>query len=130
MVKRGGAYSVWIETEFHAARETLPGNIRQRVKRLVSGLTKEPRPANSQSLDTKDLDLPDAVEMRRIRLERWRILYAVNDLDGWVWIFILPQKHKPTNNFRQKRRKLYFLHWQDRSASFTPNRIYFFLPLA
>lgn len=87
MVKRGkqAAYRVWIEPEVHSAREELPGNIRQRVKRLLDDLAKNPRPSSSKPLDISGLDVPPAIEIRGARLEHWRVLYAVNDTEGWVW---------------------------------------------
>lgn len=87
MVKRGKKtkYRLWIEPEVHSARENLPGNIRQRVKRLLDELITAPRPVSSKTLDVSGLDVPPDVEIRRIRLEHWRILYAVNDQEGWVW---------------------------------------------
>ncbi|WKZ52323.1 MAG: hypothetical protein QY329_06215 [Anaerolineales bacterium] len=87
MVKRGkqAAYRLWVEPEVHAAREELPGNVRQRIKKALDDLIKEPRPAISRELDTANLDLPPETEIRRLRLEHWRVLYAVNDQDGWVW---------------------------------------------
>jgi len=38
-------------------------------------------------LDTTGLDVPADVELRRIRMEKWRLIYAVNDTDGWVWVW-------------------------------------------
>lgn len=87
MVKRGkqAAYRLWVEPEVHASREELPGNIRQRIKKALDDLATDPRPSISKELDASDLDLPPSVEIRRIRLEHWRVLYAVNEQDGWVW---------------------------------------------
>jgi hypothetical protein len=81
MVKRGKktTYRLWIEPEVHSAREELTGNVRQRVKRILDGLSANPRPASSKRLDVSDLDVPKAIEIRRVRLEHWRVLYAVND---------------------------------------------------
>ena len=88
MVKRGkqSEYQIWIEPDFNSAREELPGNIRQRVKRILNSLGADPRPNASKVLDIAELELPFAIEIRRLRLEHWRILYAVNDREGWVWV--------------------------------------------
>jgi mRNA-degrading endonuclease RelE of RelBE toxin-antitoxin system len=91
MVKPGRQFRLWVEPDVNSARESLPGKIRQRMKRLINGLSVEPRPTNSRILDTAELDVPVNVEVRRLRLDRWRILYALNDADGWVWIL---QIHK------------------------------------
>jgi mRNA interferase RelE/StbE len=91
MVKSIQHFRLWIEPEVHAAREDLPGNVRQRVRRLITSLANEPRPANSRVLDVDGLDIPVSVEIRRVRLEKWRILYAINEAEGWVWVL---QIHK------------------------------------
>lgn len=79
-------YEVYIEPEVHAGRQSLPGHVRQRVRRMLDDLATEPRPPQSRLLNTSDLAAPAAVEIRRVRLERWRIVYAVNDSERWVWI--------------------------------------------
>jgi mRNA interferase RelE/StbE len=87
MVRRGKkrSYRLWIEPEVQVAREELPGNIRQRVKRILDDLISNPRPSSSKELDVSELGVPATIEIRRIRLEHWRVLYAVNDQDRWVW---------------------------------------------
>ncbi len=87
MVKQGkqAAYRLWIEPEVHAAREDLPGNIRQRIKKALDDLIANPRPSTSKELDSSDLDMPPSIEIRRLRLEHWRVLYAINDHEKWVW---------------------------------------------
>ncbi len=87
MVKRGKktTYRLWIEPEVHSVRESLPGNIRQRVRRLLNELVADPRPSATKALDVSELDVPATIEIRRVRLEHWRVLYAVNDQEGWVW---------------------------------------------
>jgi mRNA-degrading endonuclease RelE of RelBE toxin-antitoxin system len=79
-------YDLFIEPDVHAARQELPGHVRQRVRRLIDALETDPRPFESRDLGAEDLDLPVDVEMRRIRLDRWRIVYAVNDAARWVWV--------------------------------------------
>jgi mRNA interferase RelE/StbE len=53
----------------------LPGNMRQRVKRAVDALADEPRPPTSKALDFPDFER----ELRRLRLDRWRIVYAITE---------------------------------------------------
>jgi hypothetical protein len=60
--------------------------MRQRIRRIVDALAKAPRPPESRILDTADLDLPSSIEIRRVRLEHWRIVYAVRDDEHWVWV--------------------------------------------
>lgn len=79
-------YAVYVETEVHDGRRELPGNVRQRIGRLIQELSGNPRPSISQHLDSVDLALPEQVEIRRIRVEHWRMIYAVNDQERWVWV--------------------------------------------
>lgn len=52
---------------------TLPGNVRQRIRRAIGDLAQNPRPPRS-----KELDFPlNFAEPRRLRLEEWRIVYAI-----------------------------------------------------
>jgi len=93
MVKKAShRYRVWLEPEVHAQRTKLPGSVRQRVKRQIDKLAKEPRPSISRLLDASGINLPSEIEIRRIRLENWRILYAVNDNQGWVWILAIHRR--------------------------------------
>lgn len=80
------SYQLLIEPEVHAARHELPGNMRQQVRRVIEDLRTHPRPANSNELTTDDLSLSPGIEIRRIRLDRWRIIYAIHDAEEWVWI--------------------------------------------
>jgi len=85
-------YSLWLEPEVYQERTRLPGNIRQRVKREIEHLTELPRPSNSRVLDITGLDIPTGIEVRRIRLQSWRILYAIKDSEGWVWVLAIRQR--------------------------------------
>jgi len=58
----------------------LPGYVRQRVKRAIDALALDPRPAGSQPLSGAELER----ELRRLRLDRWRIVYAVTEADKAV----------------------------------------------
>jgi mRNA interferase RelE/StbE len=95
--RRKGSYRLWLEPELHALRDRLPGNVRQRVKRALDDLAADPHPAGSQPLDLTGLDLPPGVELRRLRLGKWRIIYAVNAAEGWVWA--LGIRHRPPYNY-------------------------------
>jgi len=83
---------LWLEPEVHTVRKHLPGNVRQWLKRAIDDLANDPRPSESQSLDVTGLDVPPGVELRRLRIERWRVVYAVNDDDGWVWVLRIRQR--------------------------------------
>jgi mRNA interferase RelE/StbE len=92
VVKGKDGYRVWIEPEFHAAREKLPGNLRQRIKRLLNEFADVAKPSNSRALNVAGLDIPPEIEIRRVRLDRWRIVYAVNETEKWVWVLQIRQR--------------------------------------
>ncbi len=95
MVKRSDQsrkYRVWLEPEIYQERNKLPGNIRQRVKRELDHLGELPRPSNSRVLDTTELGVPNGIEVRRIRLQTWRIIYAIHDAENWVWVLAIRQR--------------------------------------
>ena len=43
-------------------------------------------------MDSSGLSLAEGAEIRRVRIERWRIVYAVNDGEGWVWILAIRRR--------------------------------------
>jgi len=55
----------------------LPGHVRQRARRLIAALADEPRPDNSK-------ELRGHRGLFRIRLEKWRVVYRVDDNDHRV----------------------------------------------
>jgi mRNA-degrading endonuclease RelE of RelBE toxin-antitoxin system len=88
----GVSYELFLEPEVHAARNNLPGYIRQRVRRAITDLVSSPRPPESTAMDTRGLSLPDNVELRRIRMAQWRIVYAICDSEQWIWILVVRQR--------------------------------------
>jgi mRNA interferase RelE/StbE len=59
----------------------------------IDGLAGEPRPPQCRPLHA-----PDATsELRRLRLDRWRIVYAVSDEVRWVWV--LAVKRRPPYDY-------------------------------
>ena len=88
----GVTYRVFLERDVRDARSNLPGNVRQRMRRIISDLAGDPRPAGSQLLDTIGLEIPPEIEVRRFRLDPWRLVYAVHDRDSWVWVLALRRR--------------------------------------
>ena len=84
----------------HSARKKLPGQVRQRIKRTIDDLGQTPHPARS-----KELRLPDEAgsfvttewEIRRIRLDDWRIVYAVSET--WEEIAVLTIQKRPPYDY-------------------------------
>jgi len=73
-------YTLYVTPTARKEMKSLPGNIRQRVRRTVAALAENPRPAKSKVLDVPGLPC----EVRRLRLDRWRIVYAVTEADQVV----------------------------------------------
>ncbi len=93
----GVSYDLFLEPEAHDARHTLPGNMRQRVRRLIDDLATNPHPPSSTTLATEGLELSPDVAIRRVRIDRWRVVYAVNDVDQWVWVLAI--RRRPPYNY-------------------------------
>lgn len=74
------AYSVYVLPAAWEEIRVLPGDIRQRVRRAIRELKTTPRPTASRSLAHGDVPY----ELRRIRLDRWRIIYAIHEGDAVV----------------------------------------------
>ncbi len=70
-------YTVYVIPRAWQEIKVLPGHMRQRVKRAVDALANNPHPPQSKRLKTPDLEC----ELYRLRLGRWRIVYAVNTDD-------------------------------------------------
>jgi mRNA interferase RelE/StbE len=83
-----GKYSVFVQPEAWQAAKQLPGNVRQRVKRFIDDLEDDPRPARTRRLETTQTIL----EVRRLRLDDWRVLYAVNEELKQVQVFAVRQR--------------------------------------
>lgn len=68
-------YTVYVIPDAWQEIKDLPGHMRQRVRRAVDALAENPRPAKSKQLDVPDLK----PELYRLRLDRWRIVYAITE---------------------------------------------------
>ena len=74
----------------------LPGHIRQRVKRAIRSLAEDPRPARSKKL-TFDLVV---AEPRRLRIDRWRVVYAVIETEYIHLVAIVAVRRRPPYDYR------------------------------
>lgn len=73
-------YTVYVIPRAWKEIKDLPGHIRQRVRRAVDGLADNPRPPRSKRLKVPDLE----PELHRLRLDRWRIVYAITEEENAV----------------------------------------------
>lgn len=83
-------YRIWIKDEAKAEASALPGNVKQRVRHAILELGEDPRPSGSLEMRTA---FNAAFETRRLRLDRWRIIYVVDD--EWKEVGILAVRRRP-----------------------------------
>ena len=73
-----GSYQVEITGAARREIRILPGHVRQPIFREIQALEKEARPYSSKGLkSTKNFKIPRGVELRRIRVDRWRVVYVI-----------------------------------------------------
>jgi len=89
-------YKVWLQPEVYAKRKNLPAHIRSQIKTIIDNLAQEPRPAKSKKLQLPD-EWQSLWEVRRLRLDNWRVIYAVNET--WLEIGILAIEKRPPYNY-------------------------------
>lgn len=73
-------YTIYIRPTALKEIKELPGNFRQRMRRAVSELADNPRPPKSKALTVSGI----VAEIRRLRMDRWRLIYAITDTDHIV----------------------------------------------
>ena len=73
-------YNVYVTPVVWKEIKNLPGQMRQRARKAIEALAENPRPAKSKVLDVPGLQS----EVRRLRLDRWRIVYAITEADNAV----------------------------------------------
>jgi mRNA interferase RelE/StbE len=80
------AYTVYITPAALREVRHLPGHVRQRAKRAIDDFQTDPRPPESRALDVSELERPAEIgfEVRRLRLDKWRILYAITEANTLV----------------------------------------------
>jgi len=81
-------YQINYTDQARRALRTMPGNYRQRARRLIEALTDAPRPSGAKELR----DLPGRY---RIRLNGWRIIYHLDDENLIILILRVRRKTGP-----------------------------------
>ena len=84
-----GVYSIWIEDAARRELQGAPGHIRQRLKQAIVDLAHDPRPFNSK-LMTPPAGF--AFELRRIRLEKWRIVYMIDETEAGLGVYAIRRR--------------------------------------
>jgi mRNA-degrading endonuclease RelE of RelBE toxin-antitoxin system len=88
-------YQLWIEDEAKVEIKRLPGHMRQRIHQAVQSLCDEPRPHYSHKLRTPE---HITLEVRRLRLDRWRVVYVVDE--EWSEVGVLAVRKRPPYDYR------------------------------
>lgn len=81
-------YNVFVTPKALREIRSLPGNLRHRVKRLITQLALTPHPPRSKALNLHDVDF----EVRRLRIGAWRIVYAITEHDLTVDILAIRKR--------------------------------------
>ncbi len=88
---------VWIEPSVYGELKSLPGHIRQRIRRSIKTLGSNPHPHNSKMLEmSPELQFPGLVACR-VRLDNCRIVYAIDE--EWDTITILAVRRRPPYDY-------------------------------
>jgi len=81
-------YTVWVHPKAWKEIKYLPGNIRQRVRRAIDDFSDNPIPQKS-----KKLNMPNVkIELYRLRIERWRIVYAITKAEKAIDILAIRKR--------------------------------------
>jgi mRNA interferase RelE/StbE len=75
--------SAWIELR------RLPGNVRQRLHRAIDGLAEQPTPPSSKQLDYVT---GSSAVLYRLRIDKWRIVYAVDEDASLIRVVAIRQR--------------------------------------
>ena len=88
------SYRVEVTRDVHKEVRDLPGHVRQRVVRAMQTLRQEPRPGNSKLLDAANIgmQLEPNTELRRIRIESWRLIYFIEEESKLVSILAIRKR--------------------------------------
>lgn len=83
-------YSLYLEPEVHASRAALPGNVRRHIRSRIAELAAAPRPPDSRQLQLAADSIPVGVEIRRLRISHWRVIYGIHE--RWVWVLAIRRR--------------------------------------
>lgn len=82
------SYEVWIPPDVWRDVRRLPGHVRQRIKQAINELKNEPCPSYGKRLEWSETD----VELWRLRLDRWRVVYLIDETDQWIGILTVRKR--------------------------------------
>lgn len=84
-------YQIDLSPDAQKTIRRLPGNVRQRIRRAIQDLAQEPRPPYSKQLDFA----LEFGEPRRLRLDRWRIIYVIINVNVNLVAVVAIRKRPP-----------------------------------
>lgn len=89
-------YEIFITPRAWRELKALPGHMRQRLRRDIDNLASGPRPSTSKAIVVPlgEEDEPRTYELRRLRIDRWRVVYAVTEEEKVIDILTV-QKRPP-----------------------------------
>lgn len=82
-------YSIWIEDTAKRELQNVPGHMRQRIKQAIADLGDNPRPYNSKAMTSP---VSFAVELRRIRIEKWRVVYVIDEAEASLGVYAIRRR--------------------------------------
>lgn len=85
------SYLLDVSPEAQADIKRLPGHMRQRVRREIASLVDNPRPDGSKPLAFEMA----GIDPRRLRIERWRVVYAVIETDLVQMVAVVAVRKRP-----------------------------------
>ena len=83
-----GLYKIYLAPQAYREIKALPGHVRRKVKRAIADLANQPRPSQSKALNFPGADR----ESRRLRLDKWRVVYAVSEDEQTVSILAVRKR--------------------------------------
>ena len=81
-------YKIRITGDAEHDVRNLPGNVRQRARRVIKSLADDPRPAGARELRGRP-------GYYRLWLDRWRVIYRIYDDDQVVLVLRVRRKTGP-----------------------------------
>lgn len=105
------SYEVEVTSEARKDIRSAPGHLRARVLDVLHTLERNYSPPGSRSLDLSSLEepLPQGLSLWRIRLDKWRLIYAVDTEDRTISVLAIrqrpPYQYEDLANLLQQKRR-------------------------
>jgi len=88
-----GSYRVEIAKAAKRELRNLPGHARAMIFHAILALETNPRSHTSKGLkSTKDFTIPHDLEVRRIRIDRWRVVYVIEKEQSIVTVLAIRKR--------------------------------------